>query len=127
MIPQLNNFAGHNLLFDTERLRPRPFEQTDFDLALPFYRDLVFLNAMEGQPPDEPVTADYLRRVGKAMAMQGFLFAFLEVTSSRTISEACLQWMNLGRAKIANTRSAALWHSCGLIVSRKLNGAGRKT
>lgn len=165
----MDNFAGHNLYFETERLRFRPFEDADFGLALPFYGDPDFLCAMEGKPPDEPVTGDYLRRAGRAMAKQGFLFAIVEKASGRTIGEVCLQWMNLERAKIAdektmriplgiwdkslwgkgygkevvgclmafafeelnidrlcamdvsirNTRSVALWRSCGLIVSRE--------
>ena len=77
----------------------RPFEDADFDLALPFYEDPDFLAAMEGNPPDGAVTVDYLRRAGEAMAKQGFLFAIVEKTSGRTIGEVCLQWMNLERAK----------------------------
>ncbi len=96
----MDNFAHHNIHLKTERLRLRPFEETDFDLAVPFYRDPDFLNAMEGEPPEEPVTGDYLRRVGKHMAKQGFLFAIEEKASGRTIGEVCLQWMNLERAKI---------------------------
>ena len=167
----MDNFAGHNLHFETERLRLRPFEDADFDLALPFYGDPDFLNAMEGHPPDEPVTGDYLRRAGKAMARQGFLFAIVEKASGRTFDEVCLQRMNLERAKISdektmrmpigiwdkslwskgygkevvrcltalafeelfidrlcamdvsadNSRSTALWRSCGLTVSSELN------
>lgn len=96
----MDNFARHNIHLKTERLRLRPFEETDFDLAVPFYRDPDFLNAMEGEPPDYPVTGDYLKRAGKHMAKQGFLFAIEEKTSGRTIGEVCLQWMNLERAKI---------------------------
>ncbi|MCY3736215.1 MAG: GNAT family N-acetyltransferase [Gemmatimonadaceae bacterium] len=96
----MDNFAGHSLHLETARLRLRPFEDGDFELAVPFYRDPDFLNAMEEVPPDEPVTADYLRRAGKAMAEQGFLFAIVEKASGRTIGETCLQWMNLDRGKI---------------------------
>ena len=101
----MDNFAGHNLIFETERLQLRPFEDADFDVALPFYRDLDLLTAMEGKPPDQPVTGDYLRRAGRAMARQGFLFAIVEKTNNRTIGEVCLQWMNLERAKIANEKT----------------------
>ena len=94
------NFAGHNLHLETARLRLRPFEDGDFDLAVPFYRDPDFLNAMEGAPPDEPVTAACLRRAGKAMAEQGFLFAIVEKASGSTIGETCLQRMNQDRGKI---------------------------
>ena len=167
----MDNFAGHNRNFETDRLRLRPFEETDFDLALPFYGDPDFLNALEGQPPEEPITGDYLRRAGEAMAKQGFLFAIVEKTSGRAIGEVCLQRMNLERAivvnektmrvpigiwdkslwgkgygkevvrylmafafeelgidrlcamdfSICNTRSVALWRSCGLTVSRELS------
>ena len=167
----MGNFAGHNLHFETDRLRLRPFEEADFKLALPFYGDPDFLFAMEGKPPAASVSVDYLRRAGKAMAKRGFLFAIVEKTNGRTIGEVCLQWMNLERAKIdnekilrvpigiwdkslwgkgygkevvqrlmafafeelgidrlcamdvsiRNMRSAALWRSCGLTVSRELS------
>ena len=96
----MNNFAGHNLHPETARLRLRPFEDGDFDLAVPFYRDPDFLNAMEEAPPEEPVTAGYLRRAGKAMAEQGYLFAIVEKASGRTIGEVCLQWMNQDRGRV---------------------------
>ena len=96
----MDNFARHNLHLETARLRLRPFEDADFDLAVPYYRDPDFLNAMEGEPPDEPVTAGYLRRAGKAMAEQGFLLAIVEKASGRTIGEVCLQWMNQDRGKV---------------------------
>lgn len=95
----MDNFAGHDLHLETARLRLRPFEDADFDLAVPFYRDPDFLNAMEQEPPEEPATAGYLRRAGKAMAEQGFLFAIVEKASGRTIGETCLQWMNLDRGR----------------------------
>lgn len=101
----MDNFAGHSFHFDIERLRLRPFEDADFDIALPFYREPDFLNAMEGKPPDEPVNGDYLRHAGKAMIKQGFLFAIVEKRSGRAIGEVCLQWMNLERAKIANEKA----------------------
>ena len=101
----MGNFAGHSLNFETERLRLRPFEDTDFDLALPFYEDTDFLLAMEGQLPEESITGEYLRRAGEAMAKQGFLLAIVEKTSGRTIGEVCLQWMNLDRAKIADEKT----------------------
>lgn len=97
---ELDNFAGHNVRLETERLELRPFKAADFDIALPFYRDPDFLHAMEGEPPDAPVTKDYLKSAGAAMAKDGFLFAIVEKRSSRAIGEVCLQWMNLDRAKI---------------------------
>ena len=100
----MDNFAGHNLHLETPRLSLRPFDEPDFDLAVPFYRDPDFLNAMEGDPPDEPVTSEYLKGAGKAMAEQGFLFAIVEKASGRAIGEACLQWMNLDRGRIAGEK-----------------------
>ena len=100
----MGNFAGHNLHLETPRLSLRPFDEPDFDLAVPFYRDPDFLNAMEGDPPDEPVTSAYLKGAGKVMAEQGFLFAIVEKASGRAIGEACLQWMNLDRGRIAGEK-----------------------
>ena len=101
----MDNFAGHNLHLETIRLKPRPFADADFDLALPFYGDPDFVNAMEGQPPDGPVTEDYLIRAGKAMARKGFLFANVEKASGRTFGEVCLQRMNLERGKNAGEQT----------------------
>ena len=97
---QPDNFACHNIHLETERLKLRPFKTADFDIAVPFYRDPEFLNAVEESPPDEPVTTEYLKKAGKFMRDSGFLFAIVEKASGRTIGEVCLQWMNLERAKI---------------------------
>ena len=97
---QPDNFAEHNIHLETERLILRPFKDADFDTAVPFYQDPDFLNAMEGELPDEPVTKEYLKSAGKYMRKDGFLFAIVEKASSRTIGEVCLQWMNLERAKV---------------------------
>ena len=96
----MDGFPGHNLCLETARLKLRPFKAADFDLAVPFYQDPDFLNAMELSPPEEPVTRDYLEGAGRAMAAQGFLFAIVEKGSGRTIGEVCLQWMNLDRGRI---------------------------
>ena len=101
----MDNFAGHNLNFETKRLKLRPFEDADFDPALPFYEDPDFLAAMEGKSPGGAVTGAYLRRAGAVMARQGFLFATVEKTKGRAIGEVCLQWMNLERAKITNEKA----------------------
>ena len=101
---QQDNFAGHNICLETQRLRLRPFKDADFDRAVPFYNDPDFLQAMEGEPPNEPITKDYLKAAGKAMAKDGFLFAIVEKVSGRTIGEVCLQWMNLERAKVAGEK-----------------------
>ncbi len=95
-----DNFAEHNIHLETERLILRPFKDADFDIALPFYRDLDFLMAMEESPPEAPVTKEYLKRAGKALRKDGFLFTIVEKVSRKAIGEACLQWMNLERAKI---------------------------
>ena len=97
---QPGNFAGHSIHLETERLILRPFKEADFDSAVPFYNDPDFLHAMEEEPPDEPITKDYLKAAGKAMAKDGFFFAIVEKASGRTIGEVCLQWMNLERGKI---------------------------
>ena len=97
---QIGNFACHNIHLETERLKLRPFKDADFDIAIPFYRDPEFLNAVEESPPDKPITREYLKGVGKVMRDNGFLFAIVEKVSGRTIGEVCLQWMNLERAKI---------------------------
>lgn len=96
----MDGFPGHDLHLETARLNLRPFEAADFDLAVPFYQDPDFLNAMEAEPPEAPVTRDYLEGAGRAMAAQGFLFAIVEKESGRTIGEVCLQWMNLDRGRI---------------------------
>ena len=95
-----DNFACHNIHLETERLKLRPFMDADFDIAVPFYRDPEFLNTIEEEPPDEPVTKEYLKSAGKYMRKGGFLFAIVEKASGRAIGEVCLQWMNLDRAKI---------------------------
>lgn len=97
---QPDNFAEHNIHLETERLKLRPFMDADFDIAVPFYQDPEFLNAIEDEPPEEPVTKEYLKSAGKYMRKEGFLFAIVENASGRTIGEVCLQWMNLERAKI---------------------------
>ena len=94
------NFANHNIHLETERLILRPFKDADFDVAVPFYNDPDFLLAMEGEPPDEPITRDYLKSAGEYMRKDGFFFAIVEKASGRTIGEVCLQWMNLDRGKI---------------------------
>ncbi len=95
-----DHFAGHQIHLKTARLHLRPFREADFEIAEAYYQDPEFLNAMEGEPPADPPTADSLKRVGRIMADQGFLFAIVERASGRTIGEVCLQWMNLDRAKI---------------------------
>lgn len=97
---QPDDFAGHNIYLETERLILRPFKDTDFDIAVPFYNDPDFLQAMEDELPDEPITRDYLKSAGEYMRKDGFLFAIVEKASGRTIGEVCLQWMNLERGKI---------------------------
>ena len=97
-------FVGHQIHLQTARLRLRPFREADFEIAAVYYQDPEFLNAMEGDPPTEPPTADSLKRVGRIMAEQGFLFAIVERTSGRTSGEVCLQWMNLDRAKVVGEK-----------------------
>jgi len=94
------SFPWHTLQFETQRLILRRFFLSDCETALPFYHDREFLVAMEGDPPEEPVTVEYLEDVARIMARQGYLFAILEKDSGRVIGEVCLQWMNLKRAKV---------------------------
>lgn len=101
---QSDNFAEHNIHLETERLILRPFKEADFDIAVPFYNEPEFLEAMEGTPPDEPITKKYLKSAGKYMRKEGFLFAIVEKASGRTVGEVCLQWMNLERGKIAGEK-----------------------
>ncbi len=101
---ELDNFAAHNIHLETERLILRPFKDADFDIAVLFYNEPEFLEAMEGSPPDEPITKEYLKSAGKALRKDGFLFAIVEKASGRTIGEVCLQWMNLERAKVENKK-----------------------
>lgn len=101
---ELDNFAAHNIHLETERLILRPFKDADFDSAVLFYNEPEFLEAMEGSPPDEPITKEYLKSAGKALRKDGFLFAIVEKASGRTIGEVCLQWMNLERAKVENKK-----------------------
>ena len=99
-----DHFAGHQIHLHTARLGLRPFREVDFEIAAAYYQDPEFLNAMEGDPPADPPTADSLKRVGRIMAEQGFLFAIVEGASGRTIGEVCLQRMNLDRAKIVGEK-----------------------
>ena len=46
---QPDNFAEHNIHLETERLILRPFKDADFYIAVPFYNEPEFLEAMEGR------------------------------------------------------------------------------
>ena len=93
------NFAGHDLNLETERLLLRPFEDTDFDIALPFYQDREFRDLMEGDP-DTQITRSYLQRAGDSMSRAGYYFAIVDRSTGMPIGELCLQWMNLPRANV---------------------------
>ncbi|MDE0055525.1 MAG: GNAT family N-acetyltransferase [Gammaproteobacteria bacterium] len=98
------DFPNHDVRLETERLVLRPFDDADFETAVPYYRDAEFLRLMEGNPPAEPVTAAYLRVAGEAMALQGWYFAIDHKVGRRAIGEVCLQWMNLERGQVAGER-----------------------
>ena len=100
----MREFPYHDLELETERLNLRPFTERDFERAVPYYRDPDFLCLIEEEPPAEPVTAHYLRRVGRSMSKQGYLFAIELKVTGQTIGEACLQWMNLPRAQVAGEK-----------------------
>jgi len=104
----MNHLSLHDIVLETERLRLRPFADPDLDVAVPFYHDPEFLNAMEGDPPEEPVTREYLWDIAKVMARQGYLFAIVEKATGRTIGEVCLQWMSLERGKIEGEKAMRL-------------------
>ncbi|MDE0658525.1 MAG: GNAT family N-acetyltransferase [Gammaproteobacteria bacterium] len=95
---------NHSVHLATERLVLRPFADADFERAVPYYREPEFLRLMEHEAPDEPMTAADLRIAGEAMASQGYYFAIDHRASRRTIGEACLQWMNLERGRIAGEK-----------------------
>lgn len=95
---------NHSVCLETERLVLRPFADADFEQAVPYYRDPEFLRLMEHEVPDEPVTAAELRVAGEAMASQGYYFGIDHKASRRTMGEACLQWMNLERGRVAGEK-----------------------
>ena len=95
---------NHSVRLETERLILRPFADADFQQAVPYYRDPEFVRLMEHDPPDEPVTAADLRIAGEAMASQGYYFAVDHTACGRTVGEACLQWMNLERGRVAGEK-----------------------
>ena len=98
--PDRRTFAGHDVRLATPRLQLRPFEEADLDTAVPYYQDREFLEAMEGEPPTQPVTRAYLERSAKAMIANGYYFAIVERPTGRTVGEVCLQGMNLERGKV---------------------------
>jgi len=93
-----NEFPGHSIVLETRRLVLRPFRKDDFDVALPFYADEEFRQAIDPNPAT--VSLDYLQQVGLYLAGQGFLFAIESRDDGRTIGEACLEHMNLERAAV---------------------------
>ena len=92
-------FAGHDVHLETERLLLRPFQDADYDIALPFYQDREFRDLMEGDP-DATITRHYLERAGDHMSRCGYYFAIVDKSTGRPIGELCLQWMNLSRANV---------------------------
>ncbi len=96
---KINNFSGHDIQLETERLMLRPLQRNDFRIALPFYNDPEFKAGMEGNP-DMFIDLNQLERIGEFMAKRGYLFAVVEKNSERVIGEVCLEWMNLTRAKV---------------------------
>ena len=99
-VKKLRGFPFHDVELEARRLTLRPFRESDFDCAVPYYRDPDFLQLMEEEPPAEPVTAGYLRRVGRSMAKQRYLFTIVLKATREAIGEVCLQGMNLPRAQV---------------------------
>jgi RimJ/RimL family protein N-acetyltransferase len=95
-----DDFPGHRVTLETERLILRPFRESDFEVALSYYADPELRAAMEGDP-DAPATLEYLKAAGIRMASDGFLFALELKGDHRVIGEACVQRMNLDRAAAA--------------------------
>ena len=95
---QWSEFPGHSVELETTRTVLRPFRESDFLAALPFYADPELRHALDHNAG----TADlqYLRAAGLYMAERGFLFALQLKTEARPIGEACFERMNLERAAV---------------------------
>ena len=97
-IMEWSDFPGHSIVLETPRLVLRPFRESDFGVALPFYADEEFRESMDPNPAT--LSLDYLRGVGLYLAEHGFLFAIELRSDGRPIGEACLEHMNLERAAV---------------------------
>jgi RimJ/RimL family protein N-acetyltransferase len=93
-----SEFPGHHIVLETPRLVLRPFRETDFVVALPFYADAEFRRAMDNNPAS--ASLDYLRTAGLYLAERGWLFAVELKDGQRPVGEACLERMNLERAAV---------------------------
>jgi RimJ/RimL family protein N-acetyltransferase len=91
-------FPGHAVVLETARTVLRPFRESDFVVALPFYADPELRHAIDDNPG--AIDLNYLRSVGLYMAEGGLLFAIDLKAGARPIGEACFQRMNLERALV---------------------------
>lgn len=91
-------FPGHQVVLETARAMLRPFRESDFLVALPYYADPELRHAID----DNPTLIDlpYLRSAGLYMAERGLLFAIDFRADTRPIGEVCFQRMNLERAQV---------------------------
>jgi RimJ/RimL family protein N-acetyltransferase len=94
-----NEFPGHRVELETSRTVLRPFRESDFLVALPFYTDPAFRDAIDSNP--DVINLEYLRSAGLYMAERGWFFAIELKSSVRPIGEVCFQRMNLDRARVA--------------------------
>ena len=90
-------FPGHEVVLETARTVLRPFRESDFLVALPFYAEPELRRAFDDTPA--PPDLDYLRAAGLYMAERGFLFAIHLKTKTHPIGEVCFERMNLERAQ----------------------------
>lgn len=93
-----SEFPGHNVVLETPRLILRPFHESDFVVALPFYAEGELGQVMDHNPVTPSL--DYLRAAGLYTAERGFLFAIEFKDDRRPIGEVCLEHMNLERAAV---------------------------
>jgi len=91
-------FPGHQVVLETARTVLRPFRESDFLVALPFYADPELRQALDDNPAATQL--EYLRTAGLYMAERGFLFAIDLKASACPIGEVCFERMNLDRAEV---------------------------
>ena len=92
------DFPGHQIVLETARTVLRPFRESDFAIALPYYGDLELRHAIDANATT--VDLAYLRSAGLYMAEHGLLFAIDLKAEARTIGEVCFEHMNLARAAV---------------------------
>jgi len=94
-----SDFPGHRVELETSRTILRPFRESDFLVALPFYGDHEFRHAIDRNAA--LIDLEYLRAAGLYMAERGWLFAIELKRSEQPVGEVCFERMNLERADVA--------------------------